>query len=510
MSYNKKTWTNRESEYPNRYRMHSTNGNIADVSIIPYEGSVTVEGDKFNAATMNNMEQRIANGFTEASSALSSAVNTLNQSITQERTRATGEENLLWHDVHELQDNLSDEVTRATGAEQTLTTNLSNEVTRATGIEQGLRTDVTALQGRMINAEDDLGTLTSRISSLETTIELESTRAQEAEETLDGKIDDETSRATNAETIISGNLNDEITRATTAETALSNSISAETTRATNSENTLSDNILAETTRATGVETQLQTDLTAEVTRATQAEIDLHNYVEQKVSTAYKAAGSVYFADLPAPTASRLGYVYNIKDDFVTTEQFVEGAGKAYGAGADVVITQVEIGTSIIYMYDVAMDFIDLSDYVQKTDYATNSKAGIVKPDGTTITIDANGMISSVGGGQGSAEMAEKMIAPIEADATESTHVYAIGSRLILNELLYEVIDDIAIGDALVAYEDDPTNANIKLSDDVTTMIKNKTITIDQTVTQGSANAVSGGAVYTYIDTMITQAISASY
>ena len=46
MSYNEKTWNNRESEYPNRYRMHSSNGNIADVSIIPSEGSVTTEGDK--------------------------------------------------------------------------------------------------------------------------------------------------------------------------------------------------------------------------------------------------------------------------------------------------------------------------------------------------------------------------------------------------------------------------------------------------------------------------------
>ncbi len=37
--------------------------------------------------------------------------------------------------------------------------------------------------------------------------------------------------------------------------------------------------------------------------------------------------------------------------------------------------------------------LDLSGYVQKTDYATTSVAGVVKPDGTTITVN-NGVISS--------------------------------------------------------------------------------------------------------------------
>ena len=37
--------------------------------------------------------------------------------------------------------------------------------------------------------------------------------------------------------------------------------------------------------------------------------------------------------------------------------------------------------------------LDLSPYVQKTDLATANTAGIVKPDGTTITVDANGVLS---------------------------------------------------------------------------------------------------------------------
>lgn len=39
---------------------------------------------------------------------------------------------------------------------------------------------------------------------------------------------------------------------------------------------------------------------------------------------------------------------------------------------------------------------DLSNYVQKTDYASTSAAGVIKVDGSTINIDANGVISSSG------------------------------------------------------------------------------------------------------------------
>lgn len=39
---------------------------------------------------------------------------------------------------------------------------------------------------------------------------------------------------------------------------------------------------------------------------------------------------------------------------------------------------------------------DLSNYVQKTDYASTSAAGVVKVDGSTVTINANGVISAAG------------------------------------------------------------------------------------------------------------------
>ena len=54
--------------------------------------------------------------------------------------------------------------------------------------------------------------------------------------------------------------------------------------------------------------------------------------------AYVAKGSIAFASLPSVrTADMVGYVYNVTDDFTTTADFIEGAGKKYPAGTNVVI-----------------------------------------------------------------------------------------------------------------------------------------------------------------------------
>ena len=41
---------------------------------------------------------------------------------------------------------------------------------------------------------------------------------------------------------------------------------------------------------------------------------------------------------------------------------------------------------------------DLSNYVQKTDYASTASAGVIKVDGSTITVSADGTISAASGG----------------------------------------------------------------------------------------------------------------
>lgn len=86
-------------------------------------------------------------------------------------------------------------------------------------------------------------------------------------------------------------------------------------------------------------------------------------IDSKIATAvgatYKPAGSINFAFLPELSASEEGKVYNILDEFITTENFVEGAGKKYPIGTNVVC--IDTDDSGTYKWDVLAGFIDTSN-----------------------------------------------------------------------------------------------------------------------------------------------------
>ena len=236
-------------------------------------------------------------------------------------------------------------------------------------------------KGEIINAEP--------LNNIENGIANEEIRAIEVEEVLDEKIDANKSIADDA-------VATEVIRASTAEEELSQRING-----------------------------------------TNASIDdLRIYVDSKTSSTYKASGSIYFAELPELSASRVGNVYNIKDSFTTTSDFYEGAGHTYAAGTNVSIIQAEdvgyqttevessenphdlglyeydsqTGTYFLttdtspvsgktyyiqsittnYYYDVMTAAIDTSEFVKYTDIATNSKLGICKPDGSSIHMNDRG------------------------------------------------------------------------------------------------------------------------
>ena len=96
----------------------------------------------------------------------------------------------------------------------------------------------------------------------------------------------------------------------------------------------------------------------------QTATDVQNAIDARIGSTYKAQGSVTFANLPALSSSVEGYVYNVTDAFTTTADFVEGAGKSYPAGTNVVI--IDVGSST-YKYDVLSGFVDLSNYVTNSD-----------------------------------------------------------------------------------------------------------------------------------------------
>lgn len=91
---------------------------------------------------------------------------------------------------------------------------------------------------------------------------------------------------------------------------------------------------------------------------TAADAAIKKAVDAAVAGVYKIKGSIAFANLPTQ-GMVAGDVYNITDDFTTTEAFVEGAGKECKAGSNVVYT--ENG------WDVMAGTYDFSDFVMKAD-----------------------------------------------------------------------------------------------------------------------------------------------
>ena len=110
-------------------------------------------------------------------------------------------------------------------------------------------------------------------------------------------------------------------------------------------------------------------------------------VDGLISSVYKPAGSVAFASLPTLASGVLGNVYNVTDAFTTTTDFVEGSGKSYPAGTNVVVVEPTSGT---YKFDVLAGFVDLSGYVP-TARKVNNKA--LSAD-ITLTASDVGAISS--------------------------------------------------------------------------------------------------------------------
>ena len=82
-------------------------------------------------------------------------------------------------------------------------------------------------------------------------------------------------------------------------------------------------------------------------------------VDAKISSAYKVKGSKTAAEITSAllVAANEGGVYNVSEEFTTTADFVEGAGKVYPAGTNVVVADAGGGS---YKFDVLSGFVDVS------------------------------------------------------------------------------------------------------------------------------------------------------
>ncbi len=120
-------------------------------------------------------------------------------------------------------------------------------------------------------------------------------------------------------------------------------------------------------------------------------------IDAKISSAYKAGGSATMATLPALSAAKLGVVVNMSENFTTTADFLEGAGKSYPAGTNVVVA---LAGENVYKYDVLSGFVDLSKYVQDTRKIGNVPLSADIPvsltGDTAITVTNTGTASAIG------------------------------------------------------------------------------------------------------------------
>lgn len=104
-----------------------------------------------------------------------------------------------------------------------------------------------------------------------------------------------------------------------------------------------------------------------------AKKELQAEVKTQISTAYKVKGSKAFADLPALSEAEEGNVYNLTNAFTTTDSFVEGKGKKYPAGSNVVCIEESEG---VYKWDILAGFIDTDTFVKNADIETITEAEI--------------------------------------------------------------------------------------------------------------------------------------
>lgn len=90
-------------------------------------------------------------------------------------------------------------------------------------------------------------------------------------------------------------------------------------------------------------------------------------VDGKLSSVYKPAGAVNFADLPTPAAENVGFVYSVNDAFTTDDRFLASQPTQYPIGTNVVVVAVQAEPTTKYLFDVLAGFVDLSGYWKKTD-----------------------------------------------------------------------------------------------------------------------------------------------
>lgn len=104
--------------------------------------------------------------------------------------------------------------------------------------------------------------------------------------------------------------------------------------------------------------------------------DITADIDSKVSTLYKPQGSIVGTGLVQSLLdqSEVGWVYNVTDAFTTTNLFVEGAGKKYPAGTNVVVITQGSGSSATKKFDALAGFVDIPNAYEVISFAATPQS----------------------------------------------------------------------------------------------------------------------------------------
>lgn len=166
---------------------------------------------------------------------------------------------------------------------------------------------------------------------------------------------------------------------------------------------------------------------------------------EELGGAYVAKGSKTFAEIPAtPSTAQLGYVFNITEDFTTDARFIEGAGKKYPAGTNIVV----IDASTIEYTEVTPDGSENPSeewyeenggvYTISTDTTVDSGKTYYKKVVTLVYMyDVLGNFIDVDKIETEIDATQDMI----SDDFDATKNYAIGDIVKKDDVLYKFTSD---------------------------------------------------------------------
>lgn len=195
------------------------------------------------------------------------AENALGERVTEEVTRAKGEE-------QRIEGKVDAEIQRAKDAEAELQESINDETLRAKAEEQRIDAKVDAEVKRATDAEEELGVR----------IDGEVARAKAEEQRIDGKVDAESARAKAAEAGLQSALDKEVHDRTNADSTLHQEILTEQGERTAADTVLQNNINSEASTRATEDGKLQASIDAEAKARASADSALQSNIDSEAST----------------------------------------------------------------------------------------------------------------------------------------------------------------------------------------------------------------------------------